>query len=75
MIDDYTELHWYNFVFTYRLGNYTSQHNTYSAMAEKFVRLCDIEEAKEFCGIESDAVLTGVHYLGYLSKNKFNEEG
>lgn len=62
--------HWFALTFQ----SATQIGTTYRGMLAKIIRLKDIKDAKQFSGMPEHSTLTGCSYLGYMSRNTFEEE-
>ena len=74
MDESLIELHWYSFTYVGRTIKCGSQctATTYTGYPEKKVLQAAIENNKEYAGVHSDAVLTGVCYLGFMTQKEFS---
>lgn len=61
--------HWYSFTFT----NSKESITTYRGYSNKYLRLKDIELARERCNISMPAVTMDISYLGRMTVEFFDE--
>lgn len=64
--------HFYSFSFIKFEGDLQTVANSYVGLAEQKVTKAVIDFARDTARIESNAVLTAVCYLGYLSEAEFH---
>ena len=62
--------HYYSFTFSYPEGNQTTIAAAYVGYDFKFVSVPQMQSAKEYAGINKDAVMLSCCYLGEMTENE-----